>query len=374
MPKRNLRVFLLPGFFGVPGMDPPGYFDHVHPILARSLAEGGATAEIFDLPRGPTASWRERARWAAQVIEDRAPHGDLVLVGHSTGGLDARFLVSTGEDADGDERFARIARRVRAVVTVSTPHRGTPLASSFVDPSGEPLLRVMAQLASYISRGERPSDPIVTMLVEAMARLEAGEQVPRGAFEELHEELTPRAGPERRDPPGPDLEEDSGQPMSLPDLTPAAIESMIAVLRERRGVRAGSVVSRTRSSRLSNDARIGLDPYDRSLRILFRWLYRRTASMDRVPDIRLSEANRDTLEEVFTDLLTPTANDGVVPTYSQVWGEVIRAVWADHLDVLGYFHDPDATPPHVDWLSSGSPFNRADFRGLWDNVAQFICR
>ena len=257
-------------------------------------------------------------------------------------------------DPEGDKRLGVTARRIRTVVTVSTPHHGTPLASSFVDPSGPSLLRVMALLTPYIVRGDRPPDTIVSMLVEAAAQLDAGEK--------------------QREPPGPDVEDDSMPPMWLPQLTTKALESMNVVLRERRGVRVGSVVSRARPSGLSNDTWLGLDEYDRSLRTVFRWLYRRTASSDRIPDIRLTETNRDTLEEVFTDLHMPTANDGVVPTYSQVWGEVIRAVWADHLDVLGYFHDPDATPPHVDWLSSGSPFNRADFRGLWDNVAQFICR
>ena len=374
MPKRNLRVFVLPGVFGVPGVTPDRTFDHVRATLARSLAARGATPEIFDLPLGPVTSWIERARWVASAIEERAPRGDIALVGHSTGGLDARFLVSTRLDPDGDSRIAEAARRVRTVVTLSTPHRGTPLAASFVDPSAQPVLRVVAQLTSLAVRGERPSDPTVSMLAEAVARLDAGERGPRDAFEELCEELQRVTGQERREPPGPIPAVDSVQPISIPELTPAALESMNAVLRERRGVRVGSVVSRARSSWLSSDSWLGLDGYDRSLRALFRWLYRRTAASVRIPDIRLSEANRDTLEETYTDLRMPTANDGVVPTYSQVWGEVIRAVWADHLDVLGYFHDPESSPPHLDGLSSGSSFDQADFKGLWDAVARFILR
>jgi mannose-1-phosphate guanylyltransferase len=60
---------------------------------------------------------------------------------------------------------------------------------------------------------------------------------------------------------------------------------------------------------------------------------------------------------------TPSAaaNDGIVPTRSQAWGRVIHAAVADHLDVLGHFRDASHDPPHVDWLVTGSGFNRARF-------------
>jgi triacylglycerol lipase len=44
--------------------------------------------------------------------------GPLVLLGHSQGGLDARWLVSR----------LGYASRVRAVVTIATPHHGSPVA------------------------------------------------------------------------------------------------------------------------------------------------------------------------------------------------------------------------------------------------------
>ena len=65
-------------------------------------------------------------------------------------------------------------------------------------------------------------------------------------------------------------------------------------------------------------------------------------------------------------------NDGIVPTRSQVWGEVVAAVRADHLDVLGHFDDPGHAPPHYDWLCSGAGYTRADFEQTWRRVIRFV--
>ena len=66
------------------------------------------------------------------------------------------------------------------------------------------------------------------------------------------------------------------------------------------------------------------------------------------------------------------ANDGMVPTRSQVWGTVVRAVWADHLDVIGHFALPTHVPPHFDWLASGTGFTRGQFEETWRAIATFV--
>jgi len=40
--------------------------------------------------------------------------------------------------------------------------------------------------------------------------------------------------------------------------------------------------------------------------------------------------------------------------------------------VLGHFGDASADPPHIDWLSTGSGFDRVQFEALWSDVARFI--
>jgi hypothetical protein len=63
-------------------------------------------------------------------------------------------------------------------------------------------------------------------------------------------------------------------------------------------------------------------------------------------------------------------NDGIVPLRSQLWGRVVWAGVADHLDVLGHYTGtPGADPAHRDWLVSGSGFSDRQFAALCDAIA-----
>ncbi|MGB8332421.1 MAG: hypothetical protein WCE62_20015 [Polyangiales bacterium] len=66
-------------------------------------------------------------------------------------------------------------------------------------------------------------------------------------------------------------------------------------------------------------------------------------------------------------------NEGLVPTASMVWGTVLWAGTADHLDVLGHFH-ADRDSSHTDWLVSGAGFREEDFDDLMDAIAEFQLR
>src|SRR5207248_7006465 len=46
------------------------------------------------------------------------PHDRVDIIAHSLGGLDARYALA----------HCGLAKRVRSLVTIGTPHRGTPLA------------------------------------------------------------------------------------------------------------------------------------------------------------------------------------------------------------------------------------------------------
>ena len=65
-------------------------------------------------------------------------------------------------------------------------------------------------------------------------------------------------------------------------------------------------------------------------------------------------------------------NDGMVPTSSQIHGDIIHAATADHLDVIGHLWEPAHQPPHHDWIASGSGFGRRDFESLWHAIARAI--
>jgi triacylglycerol lipase len=71
----------------------------------------------------PTSSIELRARQLrAQILSQlramKKPKERVIIIAHSMGGLDARYMISKLEMAD----------RVAALVTISTPHRGSPYA------------------------------------------------------------------------------------------------------------------------------------------------------------------------------------------------------------------------------------------------------
>jgi triacylglycerol lipase len=89
-------------------------------------------------PALPPTSVAERAGTLARYL-DKVESDGLLLVGHSMGGLDCRYFTHHYD--------AR--RRVQAVVTVGTPHRGTPLARHLLEGHGvAPMsLRAIARTA-----------------------------------------------------------------------------------------------------------------------------------------------------------------------------------------------------------------------------------
>jgi hypothetical protein len=116
------------------------------------------------------------------------------------------------------------------------------------------------------------------------------------------------------------------------------------------------------------------DIYAQSLHAVYSLLYKLT-SRGR-PEVFPApvEAQRKELERGYGELPTHRDNDGVVPTLSQVWGEVIACAKADHLDVVGHFGRSDQESAHADWLPSRSGFDSHDFDAVWAAVASFIIR
>src|SRR6185503_18210619 len=131
----------------------------------------------------------------------------------------------------------------------------------------------------------------------------------------------------------------------MPQLTPATMDVFEAATADRPGVRYGCVTATAAPPSLRTRVKLGVYPWQQATYSLYSWLHRRVG-----------------------------AGDGIVPTASQRHGELLYEARADHLDLLGHFEDGDAKPPHVDWLNSGSGFDRAQFEALWTKVARFIAR
>jgi triacylglycerol lipase len=67
---------------------------------------------------------------------DRLPHPRIVLVAHSLGGLDARWALARGA----------LGGRVKTLITIGTPHRGTPIADALARGAAVWLRRALARI------------------------------------------------------------------------------------------------------------------------------------------------------------------------------------------------------------------------------------
>lgn len=365
------HVFLIPGFFGFVNFGRLVYFTHVREFLDDAFAQLGLPVEIHRAAVSPTASLRTRAAQLVDALQQSAP-GDapIHLVGHSTGGLDARLVV-TPSLSIGDGEVEPFAARVRSVVTVVTPHHGTPLASFFATRMGQQALRALSIGTAAALRGARMPLGMLTRGAALAARVAMKGGAPAVALlDHLAKELLGQLPGDDRSLVSRFAEQVTDDQALIPQLAPEALEIFNASTADRPGVRYGCVVARARPPRVRGFAAGGLDLWAHGTFALYAFLHGRTGAAARLPP--LDDATRRALRAHYGEVPDPRDNDGIVPTISQLWGELLYAATGDHLDVIGHFDDPAHQPPHHDWVATGSGFTRAHFEDLWTSVARFV--
>lgn len=365
----------MPGFFGFETLGELPYFAHVREILEARLSKLGVEASVRAVSTLPTSSIPSRAFSLAKQI-DELPDGCVHVVGHSTGALDGRLMLSPtaslGEGEGDDELVERAADRVRTLVSIAAPNAGTPVASFFTSVAGQRMLELLSILTLYALRyGGRPiRSGGFRKLMRRLRRLGGLRgTVVENAFDVLFGETTPS---------GTTLEEflahiHDDQTL-IPQLTPDALEIFNSAIRDRDDVRYGCVVTKARPPGVKSTMSVGLGAYGQIAHAVYALLWRITSTFppEKCPAMDAQQAR--VLVQAYGRIPSSKANDGMVPTRTQVRGEVVHAANADHLDVLGYFHDPDHDPPHVDWLATGTRFSRSQFEALWHAVADYVCR
>jgi len=378
--RRADHVLLVPGFFGFGSFGRRTgpriiYFDHVMKALASARPELRGRIHVHEPP--PMGSLEARVRSLHDMLlqllggallrgEARGRGPRVHLVGHSTGGLDARLLLNPryhfkGEDP---EVRARLARHVGTVVTISAPQHGTPIANSFVRGLYHLLLEGMSVATIMADAGrlrERLGVPGVGFLVTLFQAVAPRPKVNEPAIALL-------AGMD--DETARQIERFRGMVMSdrriLRDLAPERMAELNARIGEADAARLVEIVTVAPRPTLSG----GLHALDR--RAAYALCYAGAASgafrPERFPAgpwiaARPKGSERAAVEDA------PRANDGIVPASSQTLdGRAARLVLADHLDVIGHFEWRWNTT----LFKSGAGFGRREFMALWRFVAEAL--
>jgi triacylglycerol lipase len=377
MTAARSHVFLSPGLFGFSRLGSYDYFCHVEAGLGRRFRDAGRGVRFHVVDAHPTSSVRRRAARLAEVV-DREADGDgpIHLVGHSTGGLDARLLASPTVNVSGDKRPRAWGRRLRSVVTMNTPHFGTPLASFFATVSGHRLLAAISALTFVALRLGAPPLALGSALIAAFGRIDRVVGIELQLVERLVDRLVRLLDDASSHELRAYLHLLRGDQGAIIQLSPEAMDLFQAGVEDNPAVAYASTASYAPQPSVIHWARAALTPWSDLSAIVFGALHRLTALENATypcgpPD---DEADR-ALRRYMTALPPPAASDGVVPLRSQVRNDLIWVGLGDHLDVVGHFgkeQDPLGGPPHVDWLMSRSGFNRRRFDELLDVVASFL--
>jgi len=365
------HVVLVPGFFGFANLGDFAYFGHVRELLAEVGPVAGLDGEVRVVLTEPSSSLPRRAALLAQAIhrllEQRG--GVISIVGHSTGALDARLLLTPGVTLPTNLDVERCAAAVRGVVGVSAPHHGTPLAQHFTSLFGGQVLKLLSLATVYSLRTGRLPVGVALRLARLLRRKDTQ---PTGVVDQLFVQLlSDFAGKRRRaiEQFFSNVHSDQGL---VAQLAPGTMRVFNAATPDRPGVRYGEVVTRGRPPGVRSLTRAGLSGYAQTTHALYVVLYRLARGRSSDPPGHLLPEHRKFLRRAYGSVPDHTANDGIVPTLSQVRGHLVAAVWADHHDVLGHFQQPRHIPPHFDWLASGTGFDREHFEAVWKAVARFL--
>lgn len=369
------HIYLIPGFFGFSNLGNVLYFRAVREMLAHTFAARGERVEIYGVKTFPTGSLARRARRVLEEIDknESLAHADAIhLVGHSTGGIDARLVASTARGLGLESLRPKLVEKLRNVVCVSTPHYGTPLANFFTTIYGKKLLYFITLLV-FVGLWRRPiafAGGLLGLGYKAYDLLGLNETLLLQITNQLLRDFTPERQREVRSFLDSILKDVS----LMIQLTPESMEVLNATIEPLDSVRHVSyatvapppikIIDRARW-------REWLDPLSV---VLYSAVYSLTAK----PESGYSyhppiEPFAFDTKEPFSFELDATSNDGVVPTLSQIYGEFRGFVKADHLDVVGhYLRGPLEKQDGADWFLSGAKFSLDGFERLWNDITDVL--
>jgi triacylglycerol lipase len=135
------------------------YFRGVQAHLA------GRHATLFPVVP-PFGTSVERASVLADAIQQQFPAGEVHIIAHSMGGLDGRYLI--------DRNFHGLSDpgRIASLTTLSTPHRGSPVADLVVGPIPDgPQRLVYDAISRTIDLFGIPTGALANLTMESASRV-----------------------------------------------------------------------------------------------------------------------------------------------------------------------------------------------------------
>jgi triacylglycerol lipase len=368
------HVILIPGFFAFAGLGDLRYWSGVDVALKTAFDVYQLNVDITEIETLPTASIRYRAARVLEAIERvcQKDDGPIHLIGHSTGGLDARLAVIPTAALPTSADF-KCSGRVASIVTIATPHHGTPLAATFGSAMGQPLLRWLSSSAVLgLERGKLPFSTLLRVGA-LVSRLDDVFGLEQTVIDQLYAQLFNEFTDERRLALIAFLQQVTGDRALIVQLNPDSLDLFNATTADPN-VDFGCVVTRGRPPTWRRVIAQYRDAYAQGLYALYTLLWLITSRSDERYLPKLNEQQQLAFLSGYGTLPSHHDNDGMSPTLSQVWGEVIHVADADHLDVMGQYGDRTRPGIHADWLPSGSGFDGEKFAALWSTVAAFVTR
>ncbi|KAL7008489.1 lipase 2 [Cystobasidiomycetes sp. EMM_F5] len=123
--KPKLPLVFLHGLFGFSVLGPanvPALQIQYWRGVREALEELGVEVLMTSSPA--SGNIETRAKAIAQQIHERFEGREINIIGHSMGGLDARYLIT---------HLAPLTFTIRSMTTIATPHRGSPFADYLLD-------------------------------------------------------------------------------------------------------------------------------------------------------------------------------------------------------------------------------------------------
>jgi hypothetical protein len=364
------------GFGRLAGYD---YFNHLRVGLEQRFRAAGQDVVFEDVPAPPTSSLRYRSRILATTIERTAGNdGPIHLVGHSTGGLDLRLVLSPTVRLGLDPAMLEWRSRVRSAVSINTPHYGTPVAGFFATVSGTRMLYALSLITVVsLSIGE-PSLHIFSRVLAGLGGIDSIFGGDLRLFSRITDNVLRFVDKDARSEISDFLSKVRVDQGGIIQLMPEAADLFNASTEGDPTVRFGCIASAAPPPRSMRLARRIRSPYAAFTAAIYSTLYQFASKVpDAYPYARPNERELSLLRTGIDHDIDDSTNDGIVPTLSMLHGTLLWAGEADHLDVLGHFADDQrddrarGESPHRDWITSGARFSRQRFHALLDALAGF---